>query len=94
MTASGRGYADALAFVLIIWNAERFPCGKQVASYQGLVPLEKSSENRRRLGHITKQGSSLVRFLLVEAAQDRGSVLARTEGMPFAPVCPGDRAVS
>jgi transposase len=40
-----------------------------VASYLGLVPLEKSSGNRRRLGHITKQGSSLLRFLLVEAAQ-------------------------
>jgi hypothetical protein len=33
------------------------------------VPLEKSSGNRRRLGHITKQGSSMLRFLLVEAAQ-------------------------
>src|SRR5215469_18398047 len=39
-------------------------CGKQVASYLGLVPLEKSSGKRRRLGHITKQGSSIVRFLL------------------------------
>jgi hypothetical protein len=27
------------------------------------------SANRRRLGHITKQGSSILRFLLVEAAQ-------------------------
>jgi CRISPR/Cas system-associated endonuclease/helicase Cas3 len=33
------------------------------------VPLEKSSGNQRRLGHITKQGNSLLRFLLVEAAQ-------------------------
>jgi Transposase IS116/IS110/IS902 family. len=33
------------------------------------VPLEKSSGNRRRLGHITKQGNSMLRFLLVEAAQ-------------------------
>jgi transposase len=40
-----------------------------VASYLGLVPLEDSSGNRRRLGHITKQGSSMLRFLLVEAAQ-------------------------
>jgi transposase len=29
----------------------------------------KSSGNQRRLGHITKQGNSLLRFLLVEAAQ-------------------------
>jgi hypothetical protein len=50
-------------------KAERFGSGKQVASYLGLVPLEDSSGNRRRLGHITKQGSSMIRFLLVEAAQ-------------------------
>jgi transposase len=69
MTHPGVGALTALAFVLIIGNAERFSCSKQVASYLGLVPLEKSSGNRRRLGHITKQGSSIVRFLLVEAAQ-------------------------
>jgi transposase len=33
------------------------------------VPSEESSGQRRRLGHITKQGNSLLRFLLVEAAQ-------------------------
>jgi transposase len=69
MTHPGVGPLTALAFVLIIGRAERFQCGKQVASYLGLVPLEDSSGNRRRLGHITKQGSSLLRFLLVEAAQ-------------------------
>jgi len=69
MTHPGVGALTALAFVLIIGQAERFQCGKQIASYLGLVPLEKSSGNRRRLGHITKQGSSMVRFLLAEAAQ-------------------------
>jgi transposase len=69
MTYPGVGPLTALAFVLIIGEAERFGCGKQIASYVGLVPLEKSSGNRRRLGHITKQGSSMLRFLLVEAAQ-------------------------
>ena len=69
MTHPGVGALTALAFVLIIGNTERFRCGKQVASYLGLVPLEESSGNRRRLGHITKQGSSSVRFLLVEASQ-------------------------
>jgi transposase len=68
-THPGVGPLTALAFVLIIGEAERFRCGKQVASYLGLVPLEESSGNRRRLGHITKQGSSILRFLLVEAAQ-------------------------
>ena len=69
MTHPGVGALTALAFVLIIGRAERFDCGKQVASYLGLVPLEDSSGKRRRLGHITKQGSSMMRFLLVEAAQ-------------------------
>lgn len=69
MTHPGVGALTALAFVLIIGNTERFECGKQIASYLGLVPLEESSGNRRRLGHITKQGSSMLRFLLVEAAQ-------------------------
>src|SRR5271165_47634 len=69
MTHPGVGALTALAFVLIIGKADRFRCGKQVASYLGLVPLEDSSGNRRRLGHIPKQGSSMMRFLLVEAAQ-------------------------
>jgi len=68
-THPGVGALTALAFVLIIGRAERFQCGKQIAAYLGLVPLEDSSGNRRRLGHITKQGSSILRFLLVEAAQ-------------------------
>ena len=69
MTHPGVGPLTALAFVLIIGKANRFQCGKQIASYLGLVPLEDSSGSRRRLGHITKQGSSMLRFLLVEAAQ-------------------------
>ena len=69
MTHPGVGALTALAFVLIIGNAERFQCGKQISAYLGLVPLEESSGERRRLGHITKQGNSLLRFLLVEAAQ-------------------------
>jgi transposase len=69
MTHPGVGALTALAFVLIIGEAERFSCGKQIASYLGLVPAEDSSGERRRLGHISKQGNSLLRFLLVEAAQ-------------------------
>src|SRR5260370_3788787 len=69
MTHPGVGALTALAFVLIIGRAERFQSGKQIACYLGLVPLEDSSGERRRLGHITKQGNALLRFLLVEAAQ-------------------------
>ena len=63
------GKLQAVAFVLIIGDAHRFECGKQIAPYLGLVPEEDSSGERRRLGHISKQGNSLLRPLLVEAAQ-------------------------
>ena len=69
MTPSGVGALTALAFVLIIGEAERFECGKQIEAYLGLVPEEDSSGESRRLGHISKQGSGLMRFFLVEAAQ-------------------------
>jgi transposase len=69
MTHPGVGPLTALAFELVIGTAERFHCGKQIASYVGLVPSEESSGDRRRLGHISKQGNTLLRFLLVEAAQ-------------------------
>jgi transposase len=69
MTHPGVGPLTALAFELVIGNPERFGCGKQIASYIGLVPCEESSGDRRRLGHISKQGNSLLRYLLVEAAQ-------------------------
>ena len=69
MTHPGVGPLTALAYELVIGTPERFHCGKQLASYIGLVPEEKSSGDRRRLGHISKQGNVLLRFLLVEAAQ-------------------------
>jgi transposase len=69
MTHPGVGPITALAFVLVLGSSDRFGCGHQIGSYLGLIPCEDSSADRQRLGHITKQGSSLLRFLLVEAAQ-------------------------
>jgi hypothetical protein len=65
----GVGPLTALTFELVIGTPDRFQCAKQIASYVGLVPSEQSSGDRRRLGHISKQGNALLRFLLVEAAQ-------------------------
>jgi transposase len=75
-THPGVGPLTALAFELVIGTLERFACAKQIASYVGLVPAEESSGDRRRLGHISKQGNALLRFLLVEAAQ----VTVRSDG--------------
>jgi transposase len=69
MTHPGVGPLTALAFVLIIGTPERFRCGKQIGSYIGLIPSEDSSAGHQRLGHISKQGNALLRYLLGEAAQ-------------------------
>ena len=68
MTHPGVGPVVSLAYVLTIGNWQRFPRGKQVGSYLGLIPAEESSGDKRRLGHISKQGNTLLRWLLVEAA--------------------------
>jgi len=69
MTHPGVGPMTALAYVLIIGTPERFARGKQIGTYVGMIPTEDSSAGKQRLGHISKQGNSLLRYLLVEAAQ-------------------------
>ena len=69
MTHPGVGPVTALAMVLTLGPPERFASARQVASYFGLIPSEHSSGGRQQLGRISKQGSSFVRFLLVEAGQ-------------------------
>jgi transposase len=69
MTQPGVGPITALAFVLTMGDVSRFQRGKQVASYLGLIPSERSSSSKRRLGSISKQGNPFLRMLLVESVQ-------------------------
>jgi transposase len=69
MTHPGVGPVTSLAMVLKLGPAERFGSAKQVGSYFGLIPSEASSGGKQRLGQISKQGNSFLRFLLVEAGQ-------------------------
>ena len=70
MTHPGVGSVTALAMVLTLGPAEKLGSAKQVGSYFGLlIPREDSSGGKQRLGRISKQGSSFLRFLLVEAGQ-------------------------
>jgi transposase len=55
MTHPGVGPIVSLTYVLTIGDWQRFPRGKHVASYLGLIPQEDSSSDKRRLGHISKQ---------------------------------------
>jgi transposase len=68
MTHPGVGPVNALAFVLAIGPVTRFPRSRKIVSYLGLNPSEESSGGRRRLGAISKQGNTMVRWLLIEAA--------------------------
>lgn len=74
MQQPGVGPVTALAFLLTLGPVERFPRSKQVVSYLGLNPREYSSGGRQRLGAISKQGNTLLRWLLVEAAQSAARV--------------------
>jgi transposase len=66
MTHPGIGPVTSLAFVLAIGPIARFSRSKKIASYLGLNPSEESSGGRRRLGAISKQGNTMVRWLLIE----------------------------
>ncbi len=67
-THPGVGPITALAYVLVLGTPDRFRCGKQVGSYLGMIPCEDSSADHWRLGHISKQGNGLLRFLLGQSA--------------------------
>lgn len=58
----------AAGLVAEIGDFGRFESAPRLMSWLGLVPSEESSGDRRRLGHITKTGSSHARRLLIEAA--------------------------
>jgi len=68
MTHPGIGPITALTFVLTIGDPLRFASSRKLTSYLGVIPAEDSSGGRQRLGHITKQGNTMLRSLLVEAA--------------------------
>jgi transposase len=67
MTHPGVGPVTALATDVFLGDPQRFDDGKSLASYVGLIPQERSSGRRRRLGKISKQGNPLLRFLWNEA---------------------------
>jgi transposase len=68
LTHPGVGAVTALATEVFLGDPSRFATANQVASYIGMIPCEHSSGKRQRLGKMTKQGNSLLRYLWTEAA--------------------------
>jgi transposase len=67
MTHPGVGPITALATEVYLGNPSRFPDGKALSSYVGMIPAENSSGKQRRLSKLTKQGNAMLRFLWCEA---------------------------
>ena len=68
MTIPGVGFYSALLIKSEIGDVKRFASAKQLCSYAGLVPSTYASGNACYHGHITKQGSRWLRWILIEAA--------------------------
>jgi transposase len=66
-THPGVGLLTGLALVHTLCPVSRFANSRKVTAYIGLEPREYSSGERQRFGGISKAGSRLLRFLLVEA---------------------------
>jgi transposase len=64
----GIGLYSALAIVGEFGDVERFRQAKQVAAYAGLTARVHQSGDHCYRGHISKQGSPWLRWILVEAA--------------------------
>jgi transposase len=67
MTIPGVGYYIGLLIKAEIGDVSRFSSGDHLASYAGLVPGTKSSGGVTHHGRITKEGSSWLRWAMVEA---------------------------
>ena len=67
-TIPGGGEDTARALANVMGEVSRFPDGRHVASYFGLVPSERTSCTEPRRGGITKEGSAWMRWLLIQCA--------------------------
>ncbi len=67
-TAPGVGPVTASAFVATLDDITRFRTAHELEAYLGVIPCERSSGEKRHLGHISKAGNGRMRWLLVEAA--------------------------
>jgi transposase len=65
----GVGPFTALVILAEIGDITRFPTARKLASWAGLTPTVRGSDRVAHYGHISKQGSVWLRWVLCEAAQ-------------------------
>ncbi|MGG2399019.1 IS110 family transposase [Pseudomonas sp. SH1-B] len=71
---SGIGVLTASALKAAVGKPERFANGRQLSAWLGMTPREFSSGDRRKLGHISRQGNVYVRTLFIHGS--RAALLA------------------
>lgn len=64
----GIGFYTAAVVLAEVWDVHRFTRPELLCCWAGLTPTERSSADHVRRGHISKQGSRLLRWALVEVA--------------------------
>jgi transposase len=69
MALPGIGRRTAMMLVAEIGDISRFPTARKLCAWAGLTPSVHNSDRTVRHGHITKEGSVWVRWVLTEAAQ-------------------------
>ncbi|MEU6012454.1 IS110 family transposase [Streptomyces sp. NPDC047453] len=69
----GIGPVLAAVFVAEIGDVHRFTSAEKLCSWAGLTPRHYESDTLVRRGHVTKQGSKLVRWAAVEAIQRKAT---------------------
>jgi transposase len=65
----GIGQFTALVILAEIGDISRFDSARKLAAWAGLTPTVRGSDLTIRYGHISKQGSAWLRWILCEAAQ-------------------------
>lgn len=65
----GVGNLTALVILAEIGDIGRFGSARKLAAWAGLTPTVRASDRTVRHGHISKQGSTWLRWILCEAAQ-------------------------
>jgi len=68
-THPGIGLLTGICIRYTLECVERFATTRKVSAFAGFDPMEDRSDERRRMGAISKQGSRWLRFFLVEAGQ-------------------------
>src|SRR5205085_7364487 len=65
----GIGRYTAMLIIAEIGDVRRFPTARHLCAWAGVTPTVRSSDGKARLGNISRQGSSILRWAVVEAAQ-------------------------